>query len=149
MFCLNATWKDVPSPCSSGQPWMGLQRCSHPLPVDARISGRIIYKPGPRCFLLDQMFIRPQVKIGRDRIRGQCVRSLTTCSRSVLMVELPYPHSRAGAAAVLPPGSVALMTASFQLDALEDAELLSKTPTSRTDTPVPQSQGRCPLTACS
>ena len=45
----------------------------------------------------------------------------------------------------LPLGSVGLRTPNFQLDALEDAELFSKAPTSRTDSFVPQPQEQCLL----
>ena len=46
---------------------------------------------------------------------------------------------------VLPLGSVGPRTPDFHLDALEDTELFSKAPTSRTDSSVPQPQGQCLL----
>lgn len=39
-------------PCSLGRPLNGPQCCRHPLLVDAKILWRIIWKPGPWCFLL-------------------------------------------------------------------------------------------------
>ena len=60
------------------------------------------------------------------------------CAKHIPTWELVLPK-------VLPLGLVGLRTPNFHLDALEDAELFSRAPTSRTDSSVPQPQGQCLL----